>query len=258
MNVYGQTMLRVDVVGNAPLPPGPKIIAANHPTTTDPFLLLGMVAEPMSILITEMCFEIPVFGQYLRLAGHIPVVDGNGRAAFETARQRLGAGECIGIFPEGALSPLEGGVGHPHTGAVRLALLTGAPIIPVGISLQRERIRFVDVTAGGKTETSRWYLNGPYAVTVGEPIYLTGSVDDRAQVTTASEHLMRRISDLSQISARRIQAMPDQSFAWKKALQTAGTYASTVAANLAFGTQGSLIMEQLRMAIRLAPGWFQA
>jgi 1-acyl-sn-glycerol-3-phosphate acyltransferase len=202
---YAQLMLKMDISWHTPLPGGPKIIAANHPTTADPVWITRLTSEPMHILITEMCFRVPLVGRSLRMAGHVPVVDGNGRAAFEEAIKLLKDGRTVTIFPEGALSPLDGGVHAPHTGVARLALITGAPVIPVGIHLQRERIRFVETTVDGKTETARWYLRGPYAVTVGEPMRLDGAVEDRTYVRSASECIMQRLAQLARESARRMQ-----------------------------------------------------
>jgi 1-acyl-sn-glycerol-3-phosphate acyltransferase len=204
VETYAALRLDMDVVWHAPLPEGPKIIAANHPTTTDPFLMLTLIPEQMSILITEMCFKVPVFGPYLRASGHIPVVQENGRAALVEARQLLEAGRTIGIFPEGALSPLNGGLCKPHTGTARLALSTNTPIIPMGIHLQQERIRFVETEVDGQTEVARWYLHGPYAVTVGEPMHFEGDVEDWAYVRSASQRIMERISQLSHQSAARM------------------------------------------------------
>ena len=206
IGAYAQTMLDVDISRHAPLPKGAKIIAANHPTTTDPILIELLTFEPMHILITEMCFAIPVIGKSLRLAGHIPVVTGNGRAALDEAVQLLQAGRTVGIFPEGALSPLDGGLEKPHTGVARLALISGAPVIPVGIHLQRGHIRFDKTTVDDMTETARWYLHGPYAMTVGEPMHFEGSVEDRRCVRTVSERIMQRIARLSRESAQRICA----------------------------------------------------
>ncbi len=203
---YAQLALQMDISRHAPLPQGPKIIAANHPTTTDPILITLATSEPMHILITEMCFKVPAVGHFLRQAGHVPVVDGNGRAAFDEAIRLLKDGKTVGIFPEGALSPLDGGTWHPHTGVARLALLGGAPVIPVGIHLQRERIHFVETTVDDKTEIARWYLRGPYAMTVGEPMRFDGDVEDRQYVRSVSDRIMQRIACLSRESARRINA----------------------------------------------------
>ena len=154
--LYGKALLNVNVEWQAPLPSGPKIIAANHPTTTDPFLLMGLIGEPMSILITESCFKLPGLGAFLRAAGHVPVVSGSGKAALDEGIRLLRAGRTVGIFPEGVLSPLDqldrGGCCPPHTGVARLALATGAPVIPVGISLDPARIVFRDMLIDGVTE----------------------------------------------------------------------------------------------------------
>src|SRR5512136_1418535 len=130
---YAQFALQMNISRHAPLPKGPKIIAANHPTTTDPILITQVTSEPMHILITEMCFKMPVVGKSLLMAGHVPVMEGNGHAAFDQAIELLRDGQTVGIFPEGALSPLDGGTCHPHTGLARMALISGAPVIPVGI-----------------------------------------------------------------------------------------------------------------------------
>ena len=205
VGAYAQLMLDMDITRHAPLPKGAKIIAANHPTTTDPVLITLAMTEPMHILITEMCFKVPALGYFLRQAGHVPVVDGNGHAAFDEALQLLRDGKTVGIFPEGALSPLDGGLEKPHTGIARLALITSAPVIPVGIYMQRERIRFVETSVGNKTETARWYLCGPYAMTVGEPMRLVGNAEDRQCVRSVSEHIMQRIAWLARESEGRMR-----------------------------------------------------
>ncbi len=209
MRVYVYTLLDMDVRFRLPLPAGPKIFAANHPTTIDPFLLLTITPEEVSILVTEFCFVLPIFGRYLHAAGHIPVAYGHGRPAFDEAVQRLNAGHTIGIFPEGALSPIEGGVCRgavcrAHTGAARLALTTHVPLIPVGIALQQKRIHFRETHAGEMTETARWYFSGKYVMTVGEPLFLEGAVNDRAHVRAATDRIMHRIVELADQSAARL------------------------------------------------------
>ncbi len=74
------------------------------------------------------------------------------------------------IFPEGHLSPLEGGFLDFHSGASRLALATGAPIIPAGIHIQRKRIKTLTMLSGTEKIPAHWYFNGPYTITFGEPM----------------------------------------------------------------------------------------
>ena len=101
---YARLMLNLDVFWHAPLPDGPKIIVANHPSFTDPFFVAMLSSRPVSILIIASAFLVPLFGLYLRRAGHIPVSPEKGREAFEKARQRLLKGRSIVMFPEGDAS----------------------------------------------------------------------------------------------------------------------------------------------------------
>jgi 1-acyl-sn-glycerol-3-phosphate acyltransferase len=194
----------MDVHFKAPLPRGPKIIAPNHPSTTDPFLILTLAGEQTSILIEDVMFKVPIFGRYLGYAGHIKVVRERGCDAFDAALRRLRSGRSVVVFPEGDISPLDGGTHAPRSGAARLALETGAPIIPVGIELDRQRLRQIDTRVDGRVETGTWYFSGPYAMTVGQPLYFNGNAADRERVSAVGERIMQRITALMDESKRRI------------------------------------------------------
>jgi 1-acyl-sn-glycerol-3-phosphate acyltransferase len=248
VSIYAHTLLDLDVKWHAPLPGGAKILAANHPTTTDPFIILTLLPEPISVLVTGGAFDVPLFGSYLRQAGHVPVLRNSGGRTVQQARELLEAGRTVAIFPEGALSPTEVGQGptevgqgptevgqgptevgqgptevgqgptgvrqgpiegtmgfhQPHSGVARLALSTGAPVIPVGISLDQARIRLVNVEMEGQAEEGRIYTGGPYAMTVGKPIWLKGNVADWDFVHLVSERIMDRIRRLSHESSQRL------------------------------------------------------
>ena len=206
ITTYARLLFQVNVHWQAPLPDGPKIIAPNHPSTTDPFLITLLTQEPINILIHETLFKVPVFGRYLRRAGHVPVVAAHGRAAFDAAQRLLEAGHTIAIFPEGAISPLDGGFARPHTGVARLALSTGAPVLPVGIGLDRARIHLIETPVDGAIEVGTWYFGGPYAMTVGEPLRFAGDAEDRALVRAVTGQIMQQIVALAGQSADRIQA----------------------------------------------------
>ncbi len=207
VDLCARLMFNRDIVRHAPLPEGAKIISPNHPSTTDPFLILASFQEPVSILIDNRLFKVPLFGEYLRRTGHIPVVEGQGYTAFEAARRLLEEGRTVVVFPEGTISPLAGGLHPPRTGAARLALLTGAPIIPVGIYLERRRLRLIETRIDGKKEIGTWYLGGPFAVTFGQPMWFQGDVENREYVASMSKRLMRRIAQLTFESAYRVIGM---------------------------------------------------
>jgi 1-acyl-sn-glycerol-3-phosphate acyltransferase len=196
-------MLKVDIHWKAPLPAGPKLVVANHPSISDVLYLSLLSPQPIKLLIIESPFLVPVLGTYLRWSGHVPVVHGYGRAAFEEAYCLLEAGNSVALFPEGWVSPQRGGFNPSRTGAARLALLTGVPVVPVGIYLPRERNWVVSVNVGDRRTVGYWYLRGPYSMTVGQPLHFEGDVEDRGLVASVSDSIMRRIISLAHESELR-------------------------------------------------------
>lgn len=203
--LYARLFMELDILWQAPLPAGPKLIVANHPSFTDPFAISLLSTRPMAILITSLAFLVPILGFYLKRSRHIPVTPGAGRPAFDEALQRLKAGETVALFIEGQISPTEGGFCPPRTGAVRLALSAGVPIIPVGIHIARERLHVIEAKVKGETYTEQWYMRGPFRMVVGEPMRLEGDVEDHAHVKAESQRVMQRIIDLAHEGKRRLQ-----------------------------------------------------
>jgi 1-acyl-sn-glycerol-3-phosphate acyltransferase len=208
IGTYVDAMLKMDIQMDMQFPKGAKIIAANHPSSSDPFFVAAMLRQQAFILINELLFQVPFFGEYLRRSGHIPVGAGNGQAAIQAALEHLEAGHTIMIFPEGGLSPFDGGFLKAHTGVARLALMSGVPVFPVGIHLQRERTHSIRSIIHGQEEYGRWYLRGPYNMTVGKPLHFTGDVEDRPFVCTVAENVMRHIISLVSESEKRLNQSP--------------------------------------------------
>ena len=201
---YVRRLMRSEIEWEADVPPGPKVIAANHPTTTDPFLAMSWPFGPIYILITEDAFKLPLLGHFLRLAGHIPVYRNRGREAFDTAVQLLGEGHTVGIFPEGALSGEDGRFAAAHTGAVRLATTAQVPLLPMGIALDRHFVASRQINQFGVQEQMRWFWLGAYEVTMGQALKFDHPADDRAAVTRSTDMLMQEIRRLVDRSAQRL------------------------------------------------------
>jgi len=208
IRAYAQLLFKMRIHWMAPLPSGRKLIAANHPSCVDPFVIPLLSSIEVRILITGKAFQVPLFSNLLRRCGQIPVTPGGGQDALEEARKHLEADGTVAIFPEGHISPHEGGYLPARPGAVRLAMLTGAPVIPVGIHYPREKnIRISSRIAGGEDSEGYWYLTGPYQITVGEPLYFSGDANDRAQVEAASAQLMDEIARLAEHSRLRMSRL---------------------------------------------------
>lgn len=213
IRAYARLMLHLDIEWQEVLPVGPKIFAANHPSATDPFLIhLLARKQPMSVCITDSAFSVPVLGSYMRFLRQIAVSPGQGNTTLENARRMIGAGQSVTIFPEGLISPHEGGFHEPRSGVARLALGTGAPVIPVGIFLLREKSLSISSRISGRKTTAWWYLRGPYVVTVGKSMQFEGSHEDHEQVRSVAKSLMERIRQLAQESelrhVRRLMSHP--------------------------------------------------
>lgn len=205
VQAYSRLLLRMDVHWHERPPEGPKLYIANHPSATDPFLLHLLSCQPMSVMITANAFTFPLFGFYIRKAGQIPVIPGQGEQALEKARCLLEAGYSVGIFPEGTFSPQAGGFHEPRTGAARLALSTGVPVIPVGISLPREKSLKISSRLSGKPTVGYWYLRGPYSITVGKPIRFEGDPQDKNHVHKTSQSMMEWVRTLAHESEQRLR-----------------------------------------------------
>jgi 1-acyl-sn-glycerol-3-phosphate acyltransferase len=200
---YTLFMLKMDIRWEGTLPDGPFLIASNHPSTSDPFYLMRPFRKPIRIMMIESPFHVPVFGRLLHHAGHIPVPYKDKQKALQAAAQELASGHPVAIFPEGDTSPREGGHLPPRTGAARLALMTGVPVVPVGIYLDRKRCTTIRTKTAGRHTQGFWHLRGPYAMTIGEPMKFSGNVDDREQVYSISEKIMEAIARLAGASQLR-------------------------------------------------------
>lgn len=135
----GSRLLRPDWRGVERLPrSGGMILAVNHISNADPVVMAVFVAQTggfPQFLAKASLFDIPVLGRLLRGMGQIPVHRGAVTAAdaLEPAVAAIAAGGRVLIYPEGTITvdsqlwPMRG-----KTGAARLALRTGCPVVPVG------------------------------------------------------------------------------------------------------------------------------
>ena len=130
-----RVLFAVEYHGLENIPPtGAVILAGNHPSYLDPVLVWLPIPRLMRFMAWDALFKVPVLGWLIRTLGAFPVDirKGKGESAFQQALLVLKGGDALGIFPEGQRSEA-GPMGELRTGVARLAIETGAPIVPVTI-----------------------------------------------------------------------------------------------------------------------------
>ena len=159
---------RVEAEGCEHIPSrGGAVIAANHLSFIDSLFIPLVLRRRVTFLAKCEYFENRRTAWFFRLAGQIPCDRKDGTEALETARNVLQHGGIVAIYPEGTRSP-DGRLYRGRTGAARLALDEGVPVIPCGLRgtdkvmprhMRRPRVRgrkrvFVDF--GAPLDLQRW------------------------------------------------------------------------------------------------------
>ena len=119
-------------MGHVPMQ-GPVLLVANHSSFLDPPLVGGVAPRPLSFMAKAELFRVPLFSGLIRRLNARPVRrEGADAGALRTALRILQEGGVLLMFPEGTRGP-EGVLREPKPGAAMLAVMSGAPVVPVFI-----------------------------------------------------------------------------------------------------------------------------
>jgi 1-acyl-sn-glycerol-3-phosphate acyltransferase len=170
---------------------GVVIIAGNHPSYLDPLLVGLPIKRTIRFMAWDALFKVPLLGQIIKAVGAFPVDirKGRGEAAYREALRVLESGEALGVFPEGQRSD-QAAMGNLRAGVARLAIETGAPIVPVTIG-------------GAMRAWPKWkFLPRPAKIVVRyhEPIRL--SEEDRA-ANRDNREFQRQVTERVAMSVNR-------------------------------------------------------
>ncbi len=174
------------------------MVAVNHVSEFDPLSAAHFVYDsgrlPRFLGKAEV-FKVPVLGWILRSAGQIPVYRQSNEAAkaFSAAVAAVESGRCVVVYPEGTITRDPAGwpmVGK--TGAARIALSTGCPLVPVAQWGPQEVLKPYDWRV-------RLLPRKVMQVRAGEPVDLSDLADEPITpelLKQASERVMAAITDL--------------------------------------------------------------
>src|SRR3954447_9837995 len=125
---------RMSIVGREHIPDeGGVILASNHRSFLDPFVVGAWLGRPVFFVAKKELFDRRFAGWFLNCLGAFPIRRGESdEESMETAKQILARGDALVIFPEGTRHRT-GSLGRPKRGVGRLTLETGAPVIPVAV-----------------------------------------------------------------------------------------------------------------------------
>ena len=204
-------LFKLEIEGAENLPrEGAYVLAPNHYSESDPLavaLAVWKAGRAPRFMAKESLIRVPVLGWILRITGMVPVARSSSAASarrtLETSETLVDLGRGVIVYPEGTLTrdpamwPMRG-----KTGAVRLALADGIPVITMAQwGCQAVLPRY------GKLKL--WPLRRPVRVIIGKPVDLSrfrGTTGQPASLAAATDVVM---ADISQLLARiRGEAAP--------------------------------------------------
>ena len=174
---------------NVPLN-GPLIVIANHVHLIDPFLLAFSFPRRIYFMAKEELFRYPFLRSLLRWSGVFPVhrkgMEKEKQKALRNAKDVLGRGSILGMFPEGRRSH-DGKLEMGKTGSIVVAAQANVSLLPVGI-VGTDKIKGIS-----------WLWKRPgIVINIGEPFKLPppeGKLN-RSQRRSLTDLIMRRIAAL--------------------------------------------------------------
>ena len=173
---------------------GPVIIASNHLSFSDSIFMPLVVPRKVTFLAKSEYFTSPGPKGLLKkltfiALGQVPVDRSGGRrseAALITGLKVLAEGKCLGIYPEGTRSP-DGRLYKGRTGIARLAIESGAPIIPVAM-FNTEKIQPTGTVVPKVMRVEMIF---------GEPMYFEGDSTDLLHLRDVTDKIMSTIQAMS-------------------------------------------------------------
>jgi 1-acyl-sn-glycerol-3-phosphate acyltransferase len=173
---------------------GSAIIASNHLSFSDSIFMPLVVPRKVTFLAKSEYFTSPgLKGLIKKLTfqalGQVPVDRSGGRrseAALLTGLRLLSEGACIGIYPEGTRSP-DGKLYKGRTGIARMALESGAPVIPVAM------LNTAEIQPTGQVVPKVRQVEMRF----GAPMNFTGDSSDIKLLRSITDEIMEKIKELS-------------------------------------------------------------
>jgi 1-acyl-sn-glycerol-3-phosphate acyltransferase len=173
---------------------GPVIIASNHLSFSDSIFMPLVVSRKVTFLAKSEYFTSPGVKGFIKkitfiALGQVPIDRSGGKrseAALLTGLRLLRENHCLGIYPEGTRSP-DGRLYKGRTGIARMAIESGAPVVPVAMFNTAE----IQPTGQVVPKVRR------VEMVFGEPMYFSGDSSDLELLRKVTNEIMEKIAQMS-------------------------------------------------------------
>ena len=165
----------------------PAILLVKHQSQFETFLMPLIMPRPLAYVFKKELLYVPFFGWGIGLVDMVHIDRKLGKQAFtkvaEQGKRLLGRGTWVIMFPEGTRIP-RGRVGQYKTGGTRLAVDTGAPVVPIAVTSAKCWPRKAFIKRSGLVDVS-----------IGKPISSVGREPEELMVEVQNwiEAEMRRM-----------------------------------------------------------------
>jgi 1-acyl-sn-glycerol-3-phosphate acyltransferase len=229
LSLFMHLFLRLRYSQTAPIPPGAKVYAINHPTVWDafPFLIYGK-AGFIHVMVEDQIWSYILPRIIFTIANQVKLntLYGDPEQSVADALQVLGEWGDRGV-----LVSIEGGVNahrekrRARKITIRLAMEAGVPIVPVGVWIPRRNIieKGFRYNYQGKKYVDVSYVprfRSVYSLVTGKPIYLdklAGRVPTKEEYQQVADKALAEVYRLSEVARERALAPHPQKFYAKAA-----------------------------------------
>lgn len=194
---FSRLYFRIEFKGVEHVPKsGAMIVAPNHVSYLDPLWVSIPIGRPLRYMTWDRMTRLPLLGPLMLAYGSFPVsLEKGDRAALKASLEQLRAGGGLMVFPEGARTS-SGRLEEFKPGVIRLAIETGAPIVPVTI------------IGGYRAFCRHHYFPRPFKIRIvyHEPIRLTPPAENSKLKEFQNDQAVRLQSVVA--SALPLEALP--------------------------------------------------
>ncbi len=199
IRAYARVFLDMRVFGRMHIPPGPKIYAANHITSSDLYWMLAVCPEPIHVLIGPG-YSSSLAARLFDYFEQINVMPAHRGQAVGKAVARLQRGGSVYVAPEGDIQTNQQ-LNRFYPGVARIYRRCPVPIVPIALCTRPQDMKAypkLDINVEGRIYRGVFVFRGTYVVNIGKPFRprIRTGLDEREDNERITVEIKQRIAAL--------------------------------------------------------------